>query len=271
MDLDLKGKGAIVTGASRGIGRAIAFALAEEGASLAVCSRTEKDIKATAKALTSSHGAKVHAVAWDLTKGGVVERFVAGALKALGKIDILVNNVGAGVSQPFEMLNDKDWQESFDRNLWVALRCCRAALPAMKAQRRGSIINIAALSGRLPRRGQIASNVAKAALINLTESLTWEVGPHGIRVNAICPAAIQTERWRARVQRIAEKKGKDYETTLKALARQAIPIGRFGLPEDVASLVVFLASEKSGFINGASIEVDGGLGRSLAVDFGETE
>lgn len=266
MNLGLKGRVVMVTGASRGIGRAIAFAFAVEGAALALCSRKEKEIKKTAKEISSRYGVKVHAEPWDLTKSNAVEGFVRGSVKALGGIDILVNNVGAGITKPFDELSDKDWQEAFEKNLWVALRCCRTVLPLMRARGSGKIINIAALSGKVPRQGQIGSNAAKAALINLTEGLACELGRHGIRVNAVCPAAILTERWEGRVGKMARERGKDYDTTLQELGRAAIPAGRFGLPEDVAYLVVFLASDKSDFINGVAIEVDGGLGRCVTLD-----
>lgn len=266
MDLGLKNKVALVTGASRGIGRAVAFALAEEGASLGLCSRNAKEIREVAEAIVSTHRTKVHAEALDLTEPGAAEQFIDGSFKALGKIDILVNNVGAGVTQPFDKLSRDEWQGSFEKNFWVAARCCRAVLPMMRGQGSGSIVNMAALSGKIPRRGQIASNVAKAALINLTESLACEVGPYGIRVNAVCPAAVLTARWKERVERLAQKRGEDYNKTLKDVARRAIPIGRFGLPEDVAALVAFLASEKSAFINGVAIEVDGGLGRLVTLE-----
>ena len=263
MDLGLKDRVAMVTGASRGIGRATAFALAGEGASLALCSRNEKEIKQTAKEIFSLHGVKVHAEAWDLLKSGSIEGLLKGSVEALGRVDILVNNVGAGITKPFEALSEKDWQEALEKNFWVALRCCRAVLPMMKAQGSGKIINIAALSGKVPRQGQIGSNAAKAALINLTESLACEVGSYGIRVNAVCPAAILTERWEDRVRKIAHEKSQPYDTTLKELARTRIPAGRFGTPEDVAWVVAFLASDKSDFINGVAIEVDGGLGRLM--------
>lgn len=266
MDLGLKGKVAMVTGASRGIGRAIAFAFAAEGAALALCSRKESEIKKTAKEISSRHRVKVHAESRDLTKADAVEEFVRSSVKALRRIDVLVNNVGAGVTKPFEELAEAEWQESFEKNLWAAVRCCRAVVPVMKAQGGGKIINIAALSGKLPRLGQIGSNVAKAALINLTESLACETGPYGIRVNAVCPAVILTERWKGRVERIAQDKGKSYEATLKELTKARIPVGRFGSPEDVAHLALFLASDKSDFINGVSIEVDGGLGRCMSFD-----
>lgn len=266
MDLGLKNKVAMVTGSSRGIGRAIAEAFAEEGATLALCSRTDKAIKEAAEAISSRYGVRVHAEAQDLTRPKAIENFVKGSKAVLGRIDILVNNVGAGVSKPFEELSEKGWQDALEKNFWTTLRCCRTVLPIMKAQGGGKIINLAALSGKIPRRGQIGSNVAKAALINLTESLAVELGNDGIRVNAICPAAVFTDRWEERIRKMAQEKGQNYDTTLETLARDLIPVGRFGAPEDVAALAVFLASDKSDFITGASIEMDGGLGRSIKFD-----
>jgi 3-oxoacyl-[acyl-carrier protein] reductase len=135
----------------------------------------------------------------------------------------------------------------------------------MKESGGGQIINIAALSGRVPRVGQIASNAAKAALINFTESLAAEVARHGIRVNAVCPAAVFTDRWRARVNRYGEERGLPFEQAMAELADKIVPLGRFGRPEEVASAVVFLASERAGFVTGVSIFVDGGMGRSVSV------
>lgn len=262
----MKGKVAVVTGASRGIGRAIALGLAAEGASLSICSRTEKEIGEIARRASSLYQVKCHAEARDLLKPEAVQGFVEGTLQNLGRIDILVNNVGVGFTKPFDLVGEEEWREVVEKNFWLAQRCCRAVVPLMKSQGSGKIINIAALSGRVPRQGQIASNTAKAALINLTESLACEVGLFGIRVNAVCPAAILTERWVARVERIARERGRDYDSTLSELARTMIPAGRFGTPEDVAALVAFLASDKSDFINGVAIEVDGGMGRRLTLE-----
>jgi 3-oxoacyl-[acyl-carrier protein] reductase len=132
-------------------------------------------------------------------------------------------------------------------------------------RRGGQIVNIAALSGRVPRVGQIVSNAAKAGLISVTESLAAEVARDGIRVNAVCPAAILTERWQARVARHGRERGLPLEQAAAELARDAIPLGRFGTPEDVAGAVVFLASERAAFITGASIFVDGGMGRAVSI------
>ncbi|MFQ5542229.1 MAG: SDR family NAD(P)-dependent oxidoreductase, partial [Candidatus Binatia bacterium] len=154
MDLGLKDKVAVVTGASRGLGKAIAHTLAAEGAALALCSRAEKDIKETAQEISSRHGVKVHGEARDLLSPGVAEEFVVSAAKRFGFVDILVNNVGAGLSKAFEDLSEEEWQRVLDLNLRVAIRCCRAVLPAMKQRASGRIVNLAALSGKVPRLGQ---------------------------------------------------------------------------------------------------------------------
>lgn len=266
MDLGLKGKVAAVTGASRGLGKAIAHAFAAEGTNLAICSRTETLIKEIASDIAKRYQTEVHWEARDLLNPGAAEGFIEGTINRFGHVDILVNNVGAGLSRPFEEVAEEDWQRLIDINLKVAIRCCKAILPIMKQRGKGRIINLAALSGRVPRLGQIVSNVAKAALINFTESLACEVAPYGIRVNAVCPAAVLTERWEERVNRAAQARGEDFATAMRDMAQKFIPVGRFGSPEEVASAVVFLASEKADFITGTCLMVDGGTGKTVSIE-----
>lgn len=258
----------MVTGASRGLGKAIAHTLAAEGATLALCSRAEKDINETAKEISSRYGVEVNGEAWDLLSPGAAEGFIEGVVKRFGLVDILVNNVGAGLSKAFEDLSDEEWQRVLDLNLRVTIRCCRAVLPIMKQHGKGKIINLAALSGRVPRLGQIGSNVAKAALINFTESLAREVASYGIRVNAVCPAAVMTERWRERVEKVARERKEDFDTAMRNMAKAAIPVGRFGAPEEVASAVAFLVSERADFITGDCLLLDGGIGRGVSFKLG---
>jgi len=266
MDLGLKDKVAVVTGASRGLGKAIAHGLAAEGAKLAICSRGEPEIREVARDISARYQAEVHCEALDLLSPGACESFIESAVKRFGRIDILVNNVGRGLSKPFEGLTEDEWQELLDLNLRVAIRCSRAALPLMKQRGKGRIISVAALSGKVPRLGQIGSNVAKAGLINFTESLAREIAPHGIRVNAVCPAAVLTERWEQRVKEVARRTGEDFATAARSVARTAIPVGRFGLPEEVASAVAFLASERADFITGACLVLDGGIGAGISME-----
>ena len=264
MELGLKGKVVLVTGASRGIGRAIALAFAGEGCRLALASRTPK-VLAAASEEVEALGAEARHWATDVTDPAQVELLVGNVCRVWGGIDVLVNNAGGGYRKGFEAVSDQAWEQVVDLNLFSAVRLGRAVLPYMKERGGGQIINIAALSGRVPRLGQIASNAAKAALINFTESLAAEVARHGIRVNAVCPAAILTERWQERVARYAEGHGLPFERAMTEIAGNSIPLGRFGLPEEVASAVVFLASERAGFITGVSVFVDGGMGRSISI------
>jgi len=264
MELGLKGKVVLVTGASRGIGRAIALAFAGEGCRLALASRTAEMLAETAKEVEAC-GAETRHWTTDVTDPTQVESFVENACRAWGGIDVLVNNVGGGYPKAFEAVSDEEWERIVNVNLFSAIRLSRAVLPHMKVRGSGQIVNIGALSGRVPRLGQIASNVAKAGLINFTESLAAEVARHGIRVNAVCPAAILTERWQKKVARYAKERGLPLEQAMTELASKGIPLGRFGLPEEVAGAVTFLASERAGFITGASIFVDGGMGRSVSV------
>lgn len=263
MDLGLKGKVVLVTGASRGIGRAIALAFAEEGARLMLASRTEETLRSAAKDV-EGRGSEARTRVSDVTDPGQAEALVAAAHREYGRIDVLVNNAGGGLAKAFEAVSNEEWEQVVNLNFLSVVRLSRAVLPKMKEQGSGQIINIAALSGRVPRLGQIASNAAKAAVINFTESLAAEVAPHGIRVNAVCPAAVLSDRWQERVTRYAKEHEVTTEQAMAELAK-AIPLRRFGRNEEVASVVVFLASERSGFITGESIFVDGGMGRSVSI------
>lgn len=264
MELGLKGRVVLVTGASRGIGRAIALAFAAEGCRLALASRTPKELAAVGQEVESLGAEGRHWVA-DVTDPAQVEALVQAVCRVWGEIDVLINNVGGGYPKNFEAVSDEEWGQVVNLNLFSAIRLSRAVLPHMKKRGSGQIVNIAALSGRVPRLGQIASNVAKAGLINFTESLAAEVARHGIRVNAVCPAAILTERWQAKVTRYGEEHAFPFERAMEELASKAIPLGRLGMPEEVAGAAVFLASDRAAFITGISIFVDGGMGRSVSV------
>ena len=263
MELGLKGKVVLVTGASRGIGRAVALAFASEGCRLALCSRTSEALAAVTEEVKALGAEGSHWVA-DVTDPTQVESLVENVRRICGGIDVLVNTVGGGYPKAFEAVSEEEWERIVNLNLFSAIRVSRAVLSHMKERGIGQIVNIGALSGRVLRLGQIASNVAKAGLINFTESLAAEVARHGIRANAVCPAAILTERWLEKVARYGNEHGLLFEPAMRELASKGVPLGRFGLPEEVASAVVFLASERASFITGVSIFVDGGMGRSVS-------
>lgn len=245
----------MIIGASRGIGRATARAFAQEGARLALLSRGREDLERLADELRLAHaGLDLLNFNRDATEPGCAEAVTEEVVRHFGRVDVLVNNAGAGLRRPFEQLSEEDWSSCLELNLMAAIRFSHAVLPNMKLHRQGRIINLGAVSATRPRQGQIASNVAKAALVNFTRSLALEVAPHNILANSVCPGSVEGSRWHT----------KD-ENTRNALNR-TIPLGRAGKPEEVADLIVFLAGERASYITGAVINVDGGLEVGILVE-----
>jgi 3-oxoacyl-[acyl-carrier protein] reductase len=245
MDLGLAGRVALVTGASRGIGAAIAAGLAAEGCRVAICARGEEVLRETA-ARIGVGGAEVLPLVADLTEAGAVERVVDETIAHFGQLDILVNNLGGGRAGD----TDEAWDFTLDVNLGVAVRASRAVIPGMKERRRGAILIISSVSG-WQVGGSPAYNAAKAAEIMYARSLAKELGPFGIRANAVSPGSILFPGggWARRQER-------DPETIADFIARD-MPLGRFGTPEEIANVVVFLASDRASLVTGANVAVDG--------------
>lgn len=245
MDLQLTGKRALVTGSSRGIGYAIAEALVAEGARVALAARTAGDVEAAARRLRE-RGGDVVGLAGDLTVAADVERVVREAAGAFRGLDILINNVGGGMGGD----TDEAWGYTFDVNLNSAVRASRAAVPLMQAQRHGVILIISSVSG-WQVGGSPQYNAAKAAEIMYARSLAKELGKDGIRVNAVSPGSIMFEGggW-------ARRKERDPEGIAAFIAND-MPLGRFGTPEEIASVCVFLCSDHASLVTGANIAVDG--------------
>lgn len=245
MDLGLAGRVALVTGASRGIGAAIAGGLAAEGCRVAICARGEAVLRETA-ARIGAGGAEVLPLVADLTATGEAERVVGETLARFGQLDILVNNLGGGRADD----TDEAWDFTFDVNLGVAVRASRAAIVPMKEQRRGVILLISSVSG-WQVGGSAAYNAAKAAEIMYARSLAKDLGPFGIRANAVSPGSIifPGGGWERRQQR-------DPAVIADFIARD-MPIGRFGTPQEIANVVVFLASDRASLVTGANVAVDG--------------
>jgi 3-oxoacyl-[acyl-carrier protein] reductase len=262
MDLGLKDRVVVLTGASRGIGRAAAAAFATEGARLAVCSRNGEELRAALKTDGVPED-RLLAVQADVGRAADVQTFVGAALERYGGIHVLVNNAGAGLPAAFEELPDDRWDAVLHQNLWSVIRVTRAVLPAMRAAGGGRIINVAALSGLRPRLGQVASNVAKAGVVSLTRSLAAELAPDNILVNAVCPGMVLTTRWVARVGKMAREHGISEQEAKHRMAGYGIPLGRFGDPEESAGIILFLASRHASYITGTAVEVDGGLGACI--------
>lgn len=256
MDLGLEGKVALVTGASRGIGRAIAQRLAAEGGRLVLCARGAEALDAAARDLSAR--TEVTAVALDITEPGAPERLVEAALDAYGRLDVLVGNAGGNRRKPFAETTDADWDELLDLNLKAHLRCARAVIPPMRAAGGGAIAFVASIFGReAGGAGLSIYNSTKSALISAAKIMSIELAPERIRVNTVAPGSIRFpgSSWDRRVE--ADPEG------MARFVADNLPIGRFGTAEEVADVVAFLVSERASLVTGACITADGGQSRSL--------
>jgi 3-oxoacyl-[acyl-carrier protein] reductase len=263
VELGLTGRQAIVTGGSKGLGKAIAAELLSEGASVAICSRHADELAETAAELRKAAGAgqQLLALPCDVADPAQVTDFVAAVAAALGGLDILVNNAGGARPGRFATLTDEDWHDDIEVKLFSQIRCIRAALPHLRASAAPRVININALYARYPDPAFLASSVNRASCLNLSKALSIELGSEGILVNSVNIGFVETPQW----QNIHRRRAPEMpaEEFFGQLAKAEVPLGRFGRPEEVAGLVAFLASERASYIAGASIDVGGGMGKFL--------
>jgi 3-oxoacyl-[acyl-carrier protein] reductase len=253
MNLGLKNKVAIVLGASKGLGKACARALAEEEAQVAIGSRDEKMLDQTAKELQKETGSKILAVPTDVTVPSDLKNIVSKTVKEFGRIDILVNNAGGPPAGKFESFGDREWQNAFEMNLLSAIRLIRLVIPHMRLTGSGRIINSVSIAVKQPLDNLILSNAIRAGVVGMAKTLSQELAPDNITVNNVCPGLFLTDR--------IKQLYNDDEKMKNAI--KDIPMGRLGNPEELAALVAFLASEKASFITGTTIQIDGGMSRSL--------
>ena len=259
MDLGLSGRAAIVTGASRGIGRAIALALAAEGASVLLCARQPASLDAVAAEI----GGAAATVAIDVTDPGAATAIVTRCQEAFGRLDVLVNNAGSAMPKPLVDLTAEDWHDAMELNFLSAARLAVAAGPVMAAGGWGRMVHVASISGREPDPHFAPYSAAKAALLNLSTSLAQAFGPAGVLSTCVVPGITITELVAENAEAAAEQSGTSPDDIVaKMLRKHRVPVGRFGQPHEVAAAVVFLCSEQASWINGATLEVDGGTLRS---------
>jgi 3-oxoacyl-[acyl-carrier protein] reductase len=258
MDLGLKDRVAIVAASSQGLGKAVAFGLAREGAKLALCARTGEVLAETAEEIRSQTGAEVMASALDVTDHEEVRGFVARTVARFGRVDICVANAGGPPSKMFAETTLDDWRAAADLNLMSTVHFAAEVLPRMRERSWGRFIAITSVSVKQPIAGLVLSNSIRAAVGGLVKSLSNEYGPYNILVNSVCPGYTATARLIGLANRLAEREGVSPEQIVDRWAGQT-PLGRVGQPEEFANLVVFLASERASYITGASIPVDGGL------------
>jgi 3-oxoacyl-[acyl-carrier protein] reductase len=257
MNLELAGKVGIVTGASRGIGRAIAQTLAAEGMRLVLAARSGDQLEALAAALLS----ECLAQAVDLREPQAPATLVEAAVARFGRLDLLVNNAGATRRGDFLALSDDDWQDGFALKFFGAMRSCRAAWPHLQASQ-GAIVNIVGIGGRVASAEFAVGGTVNAALLNLTKALADRGVRDGVRVNAVNPGSIATERLDTRIRNLAAAQGIGEAAAAQQMA-QGLGVARFGEPREIASVVAFLASAQAQYCQGVIMDVDGGQTRAL--------
>jgi 3-oxoacyl-[acyl-carrier protein] reductase len=262
MDLGLQGKVAFVAGASKGLGRACALGFAREGARVAMCSRNQAAIEAAAQEVARETGAEVVGIAGDVSQAEICGRVIQQTVDRFGRLDVLVNNAGGPPPGTAVGMTDEQWATAFATNLMSAVRLTRAAVPHMKQAGAGRIINITSSGVRTVLPGLVLSNSIRAGVINFAKTLAVELAPDNILVNSIAPGRIATDRTAELDAVTAKNQGITIE---EAAARQVanIPLGRYGEPEELANMVVFLGSARASFVSGQTILVDGAQTRAI--------
>lgn len=258
MDLGLNGKIAIVAGASKGLGRAVALGLAREGAKVAILSRDQARIQSAARELSQQSGSQVVGIAADVSKLDDVQRAVDQAAKQFGTINILVTNAGGPPPGTFLNLTDEQWKQAVDLTLMSAVRLSHAVIPHMQKNKWGRIIHLGSFTVKYPAENLIFSNSIRAAVVGLGKTQAGELGKDNILVNSVLPGWTETERVTQLLEDRAKRANTSVDEAYASIARQ-VPLGRMGKPEEFANAVVFLASERASYINGVYLLVDGGI------------
>jgi NAD(P)-dependent dehydrogenase (short-subunit alcohol dehydrogenase family) len=253
MDLGLKGKVAVVTGGTEGIGKAAALKFAQEGAHVAICARRENLLEETAAAIRK-HGVEALAIAADMSRAADTERFMKAVADRFGRIDILVNNAGTSKRGAFLELTDEEWAADLELKVFGAIRCSRLAIPYMKKQGGGRIVNITISSAKQPGAQSYPTSVSRAAGLAITKALSKEFAADNILVNTVCIGKIKSGQHERRFTQDGQS-GEDYY----AAAAKDIPMRRVGEADEAANVIVFLASSAASYVTGTSVNLDGGI------------
>ncbi|WP_163099921.1 SDR family oxidoreductase [Peribacillus alkalitolerans] len=261
MELNLQGKTALVIASSQGLGKAVAQQLAQEGVNIMLASRDEGKLQQTKSELLSLGAGKIAYQITDITKINDIQSLVQSTIDTFGKIDIVINNAGGPPAGKFEDMSDEEWQQAFELNLLSYIRIIREVIPHLKKEG-GRIINIASSSIKQPIPGLILSNTFRLGIVGLTKTLSVELAPYNILINTVAPGRIETDRTKHLDQINADKQGISLEAASDQ-AKRAIPLGRYGTPEEFAKVVTFLVSGASSYITGSSLLVDGGMVTSI--------
>jgi 3-oxoacyl-[acyl-carrier protein] reductase len=262
MNLGLTDKIAVVGASSKGLGRAIALGLAREGAKVTICARNKDALEATADDIRNQTDTEVLAVPTDVSQPEQVEHLINTTIDHFGGIDILVNNAGGPRAGRFDDLGAQDYQDAVQLNLMSTINLCRAVVPTMRERGSGRIINLTSVSVKQPVDNLMLSNMARTGVIGFAKTLATELAPDKILVNNVCPGIIFTDRIQQLATVRAEEGGITFDEALANMTAD-IPLGRIGDPDEFANLVVFLASERASYITGTTIQVDGGMVKSL--------
>lgn len=261
MELGLKDKVALVAGASKGLGKAVALGLAREGAHVAIISRDQKRIDLAAKVIHDATGAQVLAIAADVMRAQDIQRSVDETVKRFGTIHILVTNAGGPPPAAFMALTEEQWQNAIEQTLMSAVRLSRAAIPFMQKQKWGRILHISSYSVKHPIENLMLSNSIRSAVVGLSKTQAIELSKDGILVNSILPGWTLTQRVDQLMNDRAARSNMSVRDELAKIEKE-IPLGRMGTPEEFANVVVFLASECASYVNGVALPIDGGATRT---------